>query len=96
VRLRAYRYTIATAHCWVLVALQPAPISDPPVVPPVLLVFGISSDPPAVPSGPLGVFWIPRVPSGPSGVPPGPPACPPVPLPLVSRGSYSRKFSSII
>jgi hypothetical protein len=55
--------------------------SDPPVVPSGPL--GISPDPPAVPSGPRGV----SVPSGPFGVPPYPPVCPPVPL--VSRGSYS-------
>jgi hypothetical protein len=45
--------------------------------------FGVSPDPPAVPSGPRGV----SVPSGPFGVPPYSPACPPVPL--VSLGSYS-------
>ena len=38
--------------------------SDPPVVPSCPL--GVSPDPPAVPSGPAGVYWIPLVPSGPS------------------------------
>jgi hypothetical protein len=64
--------------------------SDPPVVPSGPL--GVSPDPPAVPSGPSGVSWIPRVPSGPSGVPLDPPACPPVPM--VPLGSYSRQQCS--
>jgi hypothetical protein len=56
--------------------------SDPPVVPSGPL--GVSPDPPpAVPSGPRGD----SVPSGPLGVPPYFPVCPPVPL--VSLGSYS-------
>jgi hypothetical protein len=70
---------------WALLALWPAPI--PPLFPPVLLVS--LSIPPLCPSAPpaTGVSWIPRVPSGPFGVPLDPPACPPVPL--VSLGSYS-------
>jgi hypothetical protein len=39
--------------------------SDPPVVPSGPL--GVSPDPPVVPSGPRDVSWIPRVPSGPFG-----------------------------
>jgi hypothetical protein len=58
-----------------------AACSDPPVVPSRPL--GVSPDPPAVPSGPRGV----SVPSGPFGVPPYSPACSPVPL--VSLGSHS-------
>jgi hypothetical protein len=57
-----------------------AACSDPPVVPSGPL--GVSPDPLTVPSGPRGV----SVPSGPFDVPPYPPVCPPVPL--VSRGSY--------
>ena len=45
-------------------ALRPAPISDFP----------------AVPSGPPGVSWTPRVPSDLLGVSSDPPVCPPVPL----------------
>jgi hypothetical protein len=64
---------------------RPAARSDPPVVPSGPL--GVFPDPPVVPSSPSGVSWVPRVPSGPSGVSLHPPACVPVPLPLVSLGS---------
>jgi hypothetical protein len=65
-----------------------AACSDPPVVPSGPL--GVSPDPPAVPSGLRGV----SVPSGPFGVPPYSPACPPVPL--VSLGSYSSICNSLV
>jgi hypothetical protein len=58
-----------------------AAYSDPPVVP--FGPLGVSPDPPTAPSGPRGV----SVTSGPFGVPPCSPACPPVPL--VSLGSYN-------
>jgi hypothetical protein len=52
--------------------------SDLSLFPPVLLALGVS--------------WIPRVPSGPSVISLNFPACPPLPLVLVSRGSYSSSM----
>jgi hypothetical protein len=66
---------------WLLDPCGLAARSDPPVVPSSPL--GVSPDPSAVPSGPRGV----SVPSGLFGVPPYSPAC--APVPLVSLGSYS-------
>jgi hypothetical protein len=68
--------------------------SDPPVVPSGPLGLGVPLDPPAVPSGPRGVSWIPRV-RVPSS-PFGVPPDPPAcsPVPLVSRGRGS--YSSIV
>ena len=67
-------------------ALDPcglAACSNPPVVPSGPL--GVSLDPPAVPvpSGPLVSLGFPRVPSGPFGVPPDPDPPACVPVPLV-------------
>jgi hypothetical protein len=72
------------------VALRLAACSDPPVVPSGPL--GVSPDPPLCPpaSGPRGV----SVPSGPFGVPPYSPACPPVPL--VSLGSYGIICNNLV
>jgi hypothetical protein len=51
--------------------------------------------PPCFTSGPPGASYIPRVPSGPSGISlDPPPVCPPVPL--VSLGSYSIIDNSIV